>query len=489
VNYLLAFALSLLVTAGCSFKVSGTDSDAASGDVDLATDSTDMANGGEVDMSLTGDVDMSQVCTPAAQTCSAGNVSTCKADGTGFDVTTCALGCIAGTPPRCAQLQPTAPVTRDDFDTTGLTANVVIAGGTTFDTNTGQIGFGTVIRGPNVVPTNREVISGIGFHVVDVPGGSATNPPAKIGVWYFSSVNFQSSATLSRVVGANAMALVSASTMALDSAFDLTCAGNVFVAAGTGPHYAGPGGGNGAAGTDPAGVGAGGGGSDLNNSSGGGGAGYGAAGGIAGKDGGNAAGAAGAAYGAAALAPIRGGSGGGRGGNGTGVGGGGGGAIHIVAQTSVTVGNGANPGGVNASGCGGHVGGSGNGGGGGGSGGAILFESPSIALGAQATLAANGGGGASGGTANGANDGQAGSFGSARANGGNAAPKGGAGGASTTTTGDPGIDGGNSGGGGGGAAGRIRLNTKTSAATIDGSAVLSPRLLDNLATQGPITTN
>ncbi|MDB4965999.1 MAG: hypothetical protein JWN44_1688 [Myxococcales bacterium] len=488
-NYLkIAFVSTLLATAGCSFNVNGSTTDATT-DVDMSTD-PDMPTA-DVDMVLPTDVDMANpatACVAGSVQCSAGSLQTCRSDGSGYDTTTCALGCVSASP-HCAQFQPTAPITRDDFNTTGLTANVVIAGGTTFDTDTGQIGFGTVVRGPNVTPANREVIAGIGFRSVDIPGGSATNPPAKIGIWYFNGVTFQANATLDRVIGANAMGLVSATTMAIDSAFDLTCAGNVFVAAGAGPNAAGPGGGRGAAAAEAKGVGTGGGGSDLNNASGGGGAGYGDAGNVGGKEAANAGGTAGGTYGNVSLSPVLGGSGGGLGGNGTGVGGGGGGAIQAVAQTSLTIGSGNMSAGINASGCGGKVGGGNNGGGGGGSGGGILLESPTISLGPMATLAANGGGGASGDNANTTNNGQSGQFSGARANGGNATPKGGAGGASVTTTGDVGSDDPKAGAGAGGGAGRIRLNSKTGVATVDNSAVISPRPADALTTQGTIATN
>lgn len=149
------------------------------------------------------------------------------------------------------------------------------------------------------------------------------------------------------------------------------------------------------------GAGAGGGQPSANTTpvAGGGGAGHAAAGGGGGP---TAAGAGGAMYSAAADELV-GGSGGAGGGNWSDNGraprgGGGGGAVQLISATSIAIGNGATPGGINAAGCGGSGTPPGalaaaGAGGGGGSGGTIWIEAPVVQLGPKAVLAANGGGG------------------------------------------------------------------------------------------------
>ena len=165
-------------------------------------------------------------------------------------------------------------------------------------------------------------------------------------------------------------------------------------------------------------------------------------------------------YGSPALVPLAGGSAGASCGYG---GSGGGGAIQIVAGTGITVGM---FGAINAGGGGGTA----NCWGGGASGGAILLEAPSIVI--DGTLAANGGGGSAVGTA--APNGDDGASNDQPAAGG--AP-GGSGSAATAIDGSDGeylADAGGANGAGGGGAGRIRLNSSTGAATINGT--VSPSL-------------
>src|SRR5207253_1329532 len=105
-------------------------------------------------------------------------------------------------------------------------------------------------------------------------------------------------------------------------------------------------------------------------------------------------------------------------------------------------------------------------------------------------LAANGGAGGGGNQADlQMGYGDTGGFGITRAAGGTPGAMGGAGGrggAAGSVAGEDGKNGGQGGGGAGGACGRIRLQSRTGTATIDGAAQLSPRLSDNLATQGMV---
>lgn len=184
-------------------------------------------------------------------------------------------------------------------------------------------------------------------------------------------------------------------------------------------------------------------------------------------------GAGGQPYGSPLLSPLLGGS----------SGGGafaahGGGALQLVAKNLIRV----SPGGsIN-------MGGRGSDQGGAGSGGAILLESSEVVIAGK--IAANGGGGGAG---TGPNDGQDGQLDSTpTAEGTGDASKGGGGGkggAGSTVDGAPGVlnsdnaDGSFAGNGGGGV-GRIRINTRTGAATISG--LVSPDLTTACATQGLI---
>ncbi|HUS69071.1 MAG TPA: hypothetical protein VMZ28_31255 [Kofleriaceae bacterium] len=484
----------LLVGAGCTFNVRGV-ADGGGDDLGVPGDGFDPGDLGGSDGVPPPDL-LPLVCAPAAVRCVANGLETCRGNGTGYDPTPCPYGCASLPSPRCNVFYPVAPVVPGDLDPTGLTANVSIPAGLTFDTNTGQIGFapGPVARLPNGNAAAREVISGIAFHTVQIGAG-----PARLAVWSFNGLTLaagsDANANIDRVIGGNAMALVSATTITLQAQLDLTCVTNVFVSGLLLPapltNLGGPGGGSGATVADMFGGGGGGGGTAQAGAAGGGGGGHGTLGAIGGKEGGNNGGIAGGSYGLDALNPLRAGSGGGAGRGGTGLegsGGGGGGAIHLVAGTAITIGTGTLRGGVNAGGCGGRVGGSGNAGGGGGSGGAILVEAPTITLGAKATLAANGGAGAGGDNADVAQSGAVALFDSAAATGGAAGNNGGTGGngAASGTSPQAGGNGSGGGGGGGGALGRIRLNSSTAAAATTAGFILSPRVADGLATQGVI---
>ena len=196
----------------------------------------------------------------------------------------------------------------------------------------------------------------------------------------------------------------------------------------------------------------------------------------------------GVAYGTPEIKPLLGGS---SGGDALDQGGAGGGAIQLISGLSVTI---ASTGTI-------HVGGGGStfGGNGGGSGGAILLEAPTVDV--RGTLAANGGSG----SAN-SGSGAASSNGSPDAT---AAPGGtttsttstgayvnlgGAGSAAASVDGaagqytlNPGGGLEDLGGGGGGGAGRIRINTTSGAASIAGTATLSPDASSVCVSQGKLT--
>jgi hypothetical protein len=172
-------------------------------------------------------------------------------------------------------------------------------------------------------------------------------------------------------------------------------------------------------------------------------------------------------YGNASLSPLRGGS------QGTsGSGGAGGGALQIVAGISIVVGT---SGSISA-------GGGGSGGTqGGGSGGAILLEAPSVTI--RGGVAANGGaGGPAGGSASPNDQPAAGNEGGGNGSAG-ASVSGGDGTAFT-------LPGGSAPyyyGAGGGGAGWIRINTAPGGLNITGTAVVSPTIGGQCASQGTLT--
>ena len=501
----LAFALALGV-AGCSFSLRGDDAGSGGGgsdggDVDLAT-TDDLASGGagggggggvgggggtSADLAMPPDLtpppDLAppNVCTAGSSSCSGNTLLTCP-DGSVQNMTTCQLGCSMAGGAHCEQMYPRAPITRNDFDTTGLTATTLSANSVYIGADTGLIGPGNApIRHANNVATTYEVHDGIGFHLVSIAGSSV-----KLGIYTFSSLTVNANVVMN-AYGANGIALVSAGDMTMNGQFDATCAGNVNLAALFGapnPSLHGPGGGDGGKpGTPSVGFGTGGVGGvngDNTHAVGGGGGSYADSGGTGGGDGTNAGGAAGPTYGDTMLTTLYGGSGGGAGGqNGStniAYGGGGGGLAILVAQGTLTLGAGNMSGGINAGGCGGTANMS-VGGGGGGSGGTILVQALTVHLAAKGVLAANGGGGAAGNAAPGMmTNGKPGPFGPGAAMGGQTGGSGdgGSGGNATTTTGGAGGTANSGGGGGGGAIGRIRLETQTGSATLDTGYAISP---------------
>lgn len=202
----------------------------------------------------------------------------------------------------------------------------------------------------------------------------------------------------------------------------------------------------------------------------------GAGAGFCGAGGGGARG--GKTYGNAEIVPLLAGS---SGGGASGLSGAGGGGVQIVAGASIEIA----AGGVVQAG-----GGGGARGAGGGSGGAILLEAPSVVV--AGALAANGGGG--GGNGLQANAGETGRPSATAAKGGaDTTPSntGGDGSAGATLAGvdgayagDPGMPIPDHGGGAGGGAGRVRINTTSGAAQIQG--VLSPGVASACATQGKL---
>ena len=443
--------LAIALAAGCSFNPGKDDSDMSGGGG--AGGGDDMSGGGD-DMAS---ADMTMICTPNAKTCAAGMLSTCNSDGTGIDTSTCSLGCNAANN-GCAALQPTAPAVAGDFVYGGLSELMIGATQTllVFDTDTGEIrdNAGTVVRMPNATPMSRNVENGIGFHNT-----------SGVGIWTFSKLTVPSTTTIVFKHTTSAASILSASDLTIAGTIDARGYGDPTMAATRcADTAAGPGGTIGGTAAQVAlGTGAGGGATDTSTGAGGGG--YGDVGGSGGKNPpGMIFGAGGAMAGAAAINPLAGGFGGGASG---GNGGGGGGALQLAAQGALTI-----SGKLNAGGCGGNPGtATAMGGGGGGSGGAIVVEAPTVHVTAAGIMAANGGGGGSGGNATAAK-GDPGDASASQASGGAGAGAhaGGLGGALGATAGTTGGTG-NGAGGGGGGVGRIRVNTRTGTATIDGTMV------------------
>ncbi|MCC7384882.1 MAG: hypothetical protein IT384_23745 [Deltaproteobacteria bacterium] len=379
----------------------------------------------------------------------------------GCGALSCAWGCSEAGDAHCQQPAPSGgAVVGADLDPNGALEEVTLAPPLTLDTDDGSI--------DGVRPAGTGVIGGIGFAV-----------RGNVGVFTFARLRI-TAGTLS-IRGRNAAALVSQGEIDLIGIIDALgdCVGN----------HPGPGGGaGGMVNMGGQGLGGGGGGAGQHDdASGGAGGGHAGAGGAGGEGETVASSVPGAAGGDPSISILIGGSGGG-GGGGTagGLGGGGGGAVQLVAGAALSI-----SGGINAGGCGGRgarsgAGNADDGGGGGGSGGTILLEASSISLGPTAVLAANGGGGG-GGDSDGF-DGEAGTLSRAPAVGGSGSGGGGRGSGNGGLQGEAGQNDKNGGGGGGGA-GRIRLNTRSAAATIDPAAVLSPGLQDpgGAASQGVLS--
>lgn len=360
----------------------------------------------------------------------------------------CALGCESAPFPRCALFSPSGVVTREDLAALG-TRPIELTADTTIHTDTGEID-GVRRAGPGIV-------DGIGFRSTGA-----------ITVFTFASLAMRASVV--HIAGPKIGAIVAADTIEIEAVLDAqgSCENN----------RPGPGGGAGGIPNGDAAQGSGAGTAGVTvpdfSAMGGSGAGHAAQGGTGGSST-----APGMTYGNALLVPLAAGSGGGAGGSGSGsagVGGGSGGALQLVAGRQIRV-----LGAINAGGCGGKAGAGEGGGGGGGSGGAILLEAPDVIV--AGVVAANGGGGGASGA-----DGANGIASDAPALGGVGKSTGGKGGAAKMSAGSDGsahryaIGG----GGGGGAAGRIRINTRTGAATISGS--VSPAFADASDAGAPAAT-
>jgi hypothetical protein len=483
---LIFFTLGLAV-CGCNFAVAGDNGGGGGGGGDVGGDDLSMSGGDDLgtgdDLSTGNDIaGLPIVCTAGSASCNGSTLTSCP-DGTAEMMTTCALGCGTNGGAHCNQMYPRAPVTRADFDTTGLTPVTLSASSVYIGADTGLIGPSNApIRHANTTATTYEVHDGVGFHLVAIPGTTI-----KLGIYTFKSLTVDANVVMN-AYGTNGIALVSAGDLTMNGQFDATCAGNVNLATLFGmnrPWLQGPGGGTGGQpGVASVGFGAGGvGGVNADNAhtAGGGGGAYADVGGAGGAQGAaNPGGLSGPTYGDAMLTTLVGGSGGGAGGQAASAnqsfGGGGGGLAMFVAQGTLTFGIGNMSGGINAGGCGGTtqqmVGG-----GAGGSGGTILAQALSVHLGAMGVLAANGGGGGAGNAMPGANtNGKPGQLGSGAAGGGQTGggADGGNGGAGATSNGTVGGTSAGAGAGGGGSVGRVRIESQSGAATVDAGGIVSP---------------
>jgi hypothetical protein len=394
-------------------------------------------------------------CQSLITECAGTTLRTCKNEGSLPTDLPCAWGCSSLGAAHCAKLQPHGgAVTEADLEPLEGLQNVTIDN-RTINTETGEIsGMRTGVVG---------LAAGIDFHVRN-----------GAGIFRFDKLTLQGQV---RLVGNNAAALVSITTIDSASEIDVTGGCN-----GTNRGPGGqPGGDKQQNGSGPSGGAAGTG--DNNACKGGGGGGYGAAGGV----GGGATNAGGTSGDSLISALVGGGGGGGGGGTNGGKGGGGGGAIQLVANGTIRIEGLGLLGGINAGGCGGESGDACAGGGG--AGGTILIEAPIIEL-ANSILAVNGGGG--GGSKNGT-AGQDARLSSSRASGGTAGTGGGGGpgpGPASTKGGDGGAGGargamtGQAGetkdlsGAGGGGVGRIRFYTYSGSVTVNNGTTLSPSFTD-----------
>jgi len=374
------------------------------------------------------------------------SVLVCRADGSGFDTTSCAGGCGAlSGKARCQVLQPSGPAESTDSST--ATAMVTITADTTFDTESGAISGGFT----------RAAAMGLGDGVT-FRVASQTGSTVRTGIFGFASLTVMSGATL-HFTGRNPVTWVVNGDVTLAGNVDLvgSCTMPPTVGSQIGGVWNDANNGNGGG---VRGGGAGGSGTGLG---GGGGGGYGDSGGRGGNGSAASGGAGGVPFGDFTVADplLIGGSGGGSGGvtAPAGAGGKGGGAFQISANGVLIL-----KGLMNAGGCGGKAGAVGGGGGGGGAGGLIFFEATSIQLGTGALIAVNGGAGGGG------DNGMLGGSGTADAT----RAAGGSGGGQGSRGGDGGAAGGGQGsngadtagtprfaGGGGGGTGRIGFRTQS----------------------------
>ncbi len=368
---------------------------------------------GQVDDGLSCQVDHGG-CSPDAECTTVDGAASCKCKfGWTGDGKVCANDgpTCKGEPGSCVVFKPSGGLTTLDLDGEHLlpfslpTADdsELPARVTVLDSDTGEmLSEGEVLRPASTGDTSvRDVQSGIGYRQTD------TN----IGVVTFRSLVVPSGATL-RVVGTRAIAIASASTLAVNGVVDVRawskngeelCEGiapGAFAGGSVGSYSPGKGGM-----IAPAGIGKGPGGGAAGSVAGGGG-GHAAAGGASCVSDPQVCNAGGAAYDAADLDKdkFHGGSGGGGGQVKApictgGKGGNGGGAIRLTAASSIEISAATGRAGVNASGCGGGRAAEGSStfcsGGGGGAGGSIVIESPRVELKANSVLNAAGGGGGS----------------------------------------------------------------------------------------------
>jgi hypothetical protein len=388
--------------------------------------------------------------------CSEAGLEVCRGDGSGWDATSCELGCDDEAEPHCLIWEPSnVPVEALERGAApfgpAMAAWRSDASYVSIDTDSGAI---TAMVGRDEIRLREageglDEASGIFLEHIDQADGAPS-----LAVFSVTEATFPSDLTV-WVMGGHAFVLASAGEVVVSGTLNCRAYGYD----GRREQYPGPGGSGRAAGQGTGSQGREGSGS---SDGGGGGGSFGGVGGSSGP--GDFGGRGGASYGTPELIPLRGGSGGGDGADSPGEGGPGGGACQLLSATSVVV-----SGIIDAGGAGGRGGLARGGGGGGGSGGALLLEAPTVRI--EGVLATNGGAGGSGAASaiSGGNDGD-------RCNPGVDPALGGVGpsdwfGSELGCDGGQGssaelIDGGDTvcddndddGGGGGGGSGRIRLN-------------------------------
>jgi len=468
----LVLSLLVLVWGQCVFDQSGIRTPNPGEDAGAGQDAGSGSDGGVLP-DASGDAIVpvdSQVGQDAGPDCQGGEVR-CLA-GQLWD---CVAGAWAPGPPcsmdcapngeRCLQVDPS------NVSTSLMGAGdavVQVVGQWTFNTDTGRISDAGSVE---TRPAGTGLAAGIRFERDDASCRG-------LGIFALGSLNVTSGGSLVGV-GTRALVLLVQGTVQLRGGVSVSANGLVAAAGGY------PGGGRGDPGEGPCGGQPGIYYLDVSDSGAGGG-GHVEAGGPGGTAGQAVAGVGGAAgCGFAELVPLCGGSGGGgqwgpnyanRGSEG----GAGGGAVQITAGTGIWIQLGGEVSAGGGGGSGGHPGG----GGGGGAGGAVLLEAPEVTLAVGGTLITTGGGGGSGGYVP---DGVPGSDGDAGGAGGPATTNGtpgGAGGGGSVPAGSAGTPHTNNAGGGGGAAGRIRINTWTGSAQLNGTT--SPDAL--FISQGQVAT-
>jgi hypothetical protein len=470
----LVLLLGLLVGGGCV-----GDDPTPPADTTSSSSSTSSSGGGTSGGTSGGTTSSSGDggnCDPGAKRCIDG--TTLGACGV---TEKCAIECSEAGSAHCTEIEPAAPITKADLRVGGAVPLEISNTGAPIVLNTDN-GAIDGIRTANGDPTAKEMISGIGFQRI-----------GKVGVFTVKSFKVNTGATLI-ARGGSAFALAATETIEVIGLIDArgyNAAGVLCGTTNTTPnldtaYVAGPGGFPGGDRTVNQGDAPGAGGGKgvafptPGNSRGAGGGGFGGAGGAGGaktsevviQNGGPSV---------PLPSPIHGGFGGGASGPANGKsGGGGGGAVQLVAQGSITIGGGANPGGINVGGCGGESAQFGTNGSAGGSGGAIFLQSPITVMKDNGVLAANGGGG---GTQN-TGRAEAGKLSAMFAIGSGASTYGkGGNGAPTDLTGSPasyvgeaGMGNAAGGGSGGGGAGRIRIENRSGSVVVPSASIISPAI-------------